>query len=329
MNRSFEDSLLRELEATQLVELETLQELWSGYGTIKRYRAEGSSVGSIIVKHVRPPTTTRHPRGWDGERSHQRKLKSYEVESAWYREWAPRCDASSRVPRCHALETDGHEFWIALEDLDAAGYPVRRSSATLSEIERCICWLAAFHATFMGDTPDGLWEIGTYWHLDTRPDELERIADQRLKKAAGPIDRMLRGARFQTLVHGDAKLANFCFPSDGQGVAAVDFQYVGGGCGMKDLAYLLGSCLDAEACEDLERSLLDLYFGALRDALTARRTTLDLDALETEWRALHAPAWADFHRFLMGWSPGHWKLNRYENALTQRVLDALEGAAGR
>jgi len=40
-------------------------------------------------------------------------------------------------------------------------------------------------------------------------------------------------------VHGDAKLANFCFSRDGKKVAAVDFQYVDGGCGMKDLSRII------------------------------------------------------------------------------------------
>ena len=70
-----------------------------------------------------------------------------------------------------------------------------------------------------------------------------------LKKAAQGIDKRLQSARFQTLVHGDAKLANFCFSDVGQ-VAAVDFQYVGKGCGMKDVAYFISSCFNEEDCED-------------------------------------------------------------------------------
>ena len=93
----------------------------------------------------------------------------------------------------------------------------------------------------------------------TRPDELAAMEEGPLKRAAEIIDTRLSGARFQTFVHGDAKLANFCF-RESAAVAAVDFQYVGRGCGMKDLAYFLGSCLSEEECEKRERELLDLYF---------------------------------------------------------------------
>ena len=54
-----------------------------------------------------------------------------------------------------------------------------------------LSWLAHFHATFMGKNPEGLWKIGTYWHLDTRPDELEALEDLSLKKAAPLIEIIL------------------------------------------------------------------------------------------------------------------------------------------
>gem|GEM_PF-6732341 len=57
------------------------------------------------------------------------------------------------------------------------------------------------------------------------------------------VDRLLGQARFQTLVHGDAKHDNFCLAARANGAAAVDFQYVGRGPGIKDVAYFLASCL--------------------------------------------------------------------------------------
>lgn len=169
--------------------------------------------------------------------------------------------------------------------------------------------------------PEGLWPVGTYWHLETRPDELEAMDDGDLKAAAADIDRKLNECRLKTIVHGDAKLANFCFSTRGQDVAAVDFQYVGGGCGMKDVVYFLGSCMDERECEKRVPALLDHYFTELKRSV---KKDVDSDALEKEWREMFAFAWTDFHRFLLGWMPGHWKINRYSKQLTKEVLHKLK-----
>ena len=177
---------------------------------------------------------------------------------------ANRCDESCRIPKCYVIETRDDEMMLALEDLNLSGYPRRISKAGIHEIHACLNWLANFHATFMGEKSQYLWQIGTYWHLDTRPDEFKVIDDVSLKNAARSIDQKLNSSPFLTFVHGDAKLANFCFMPDGNRVAAVDFQYVGGGCGMKDIAYFIGSCLYEDECEKMEQELLDLYFAALK-----------------------------------------------------------------
>jgi len=52
--------------------------------------------------------------------------------------------------------------------------PERRSAVSPSELKACLTWLAQFHATFLGSAAEGLWECGTYWHLETRPDEPSR-----------------------------------------------------------------------------------------------------------------------------------------------------------
>tara|TARA_B110000438_G_scaffold162751_1_gene155864 strand:+ start:238 stop:804 length:567 start_codon:yes stop_codon:yes gene_type:complete len=184
--------------------------------------------------------------------------------------------------------------------------------------------LAAFHAEHFGVASEGLWESGTYWHLETRPDELEKLDDLPLKKAASAIDARLKASAFQTLVHGDAKLANFCFSSDGSQVAAVDFQYVGGGCGMKDLAYFVGSCFRDEEAERRESEVLDFYFKEIPAFVKEADRQVCRDELETDWRPLYQVAWADFHRFMKGWSPGHWKLSDYSERITREVIESLE-----
>ena len=320
MEQHWRKTILRATGARELTEGETIQELWSGYGTIRRIELEGAEPVTVVVKHIAFPNESKHPRGWNSDRSHKRKVKSYRVEAAWYTDWSTECNADCRVPACFARETRGEEALLVLEDLDAAGYNRRHTRVGRAEVAACLEWLAAFHARFLGRAPEGLWKNGTYWHLDTRPDELKALDDPALKQAAGKIDLLLKQARFRTIVHGDAKLANFCFTPDGARVAAVDFQYVGGGIGMQDLAYFVGSCYAEAECERLEEQILDHYFTALKTELP------DFDGfaeLEDEWRRLYPVAWTDFHRFLKGWSPGHWKINAYSERLAREVIAGL------
>ena len=297
---------------------EEIQSLWSGYGSIFRVHLSGVELASVIVKHVCPPTERRHPRGWHSDRGHARKLASYEIESRWYATYASRCNPSCRVPAyLGGGQTDTGSF-LVLEDLDASGYPGRLGDIDDKQLDRCLRWLASFHATFLHVAPEGLWPVGTYWHLEPRPDELAVMAAGRLHDCAAAIDTRLSTGRFGTFVHGDAKLANFCVSPDD--VAAVDFQYVGGGCGMKDVAYLFSSALTSAECEAAGPGWLDRYFTHLRVALGDRP---DLDELESEWRALYVFAWADFQRFLEGWSPGHWKLGPYADRMTSEALAQL------
>ncbi len=318
------DALVRLATAAEGVgQVDIVQSLWSGYGNIYRCALEGGLRPSVVVKHVRWPSEAVHPRGWHSDTSHARKVRSYEVETFWYQHVARRCTEVARVPECLAVVSHGEETVMVLEDLDSAGFSSRRRNVSSVEITACLRWLASFHAAFLGASPEGLWQVGTYWHLDTRPEEFAVLPDGELKRAASAIDEQLRSARYQTLVHGDAKLANFCFTSDGDEVAAVDFQYVGGGCGIKDVAYFLSSCLSEGECEEREAEVLELYFAELHKAVLQEGWAGNFAELESEWRSLYPVAWTDFYRFLKGWSPGHWKIHRYTERLARSVLAAL------
>jgi hypothetical protein len=298
---------------------ERIQSLWSGYGEIFRVELSGADLETAIVKRVEPPARVR---GAKADASHARKVRSYEVETAWYRRFASRCDERCRVPRLIGSRGSKERWLFVLEDLDAAGFAQRRRDPGPVELDACLSWLASFHARFLGVAPDGLWKSGTYWHLATRPDELAAIEEPALRAAAPLLDQKLRECRFQTLVHGDAKPENFCFAHGGAPVAAVDFQYVGGGSGMKDVAYLLSGG-SSNAAEAVEARHLDAYFGHLRRALAEREPPVDIDALEREWRALYPIARADYHRFLAGWAKDHWRRDAYAQRLVRDVLRAL------
>ena len=264
----------------------------------------------------------RPPRD-DGTRSHRRKLRSYEVEQTFYERFATDTSAACRVPRALALRAGGGEFLSVLEDLDSAGFGERHRRVESADVRAVLAWLAQFHARFLGRAPEGLWKVGTYWHLATRPDELAAMKHPRLRQAASLIDTRLDGARFKTLVHGDAKLENVCFGGN-SGVALVDFQYVGGGVGVKDLAYFLSSCLAPHEQAPQIPGYLDEYFSALGTALAPALPAPDLEELEREWRALFPLAWADLYRFLLGWAPGQYDPDPYSDGLVESALETLK-----
>jgi len=312
-----------------------IQSLWSGYGQIVRLRLSGGAYPSVVLKHIKIPDADNHPRGWNTDLSHQRKIRSYQIEACWYQHYAKHCLSDCAVPECLAVDAGISETVLVLTDLDAAGFDIRKNSIEIHDIYACLDWLANFHATFLDSKADGLWECGTYWHLQTRPDELAALSDTALRQAAPFIDQKLRECRYQTLVHGDAKLANFCFrqnseysnssaPESLAKVAAVDFQYVGRGCGMKDVAYFISSCLNEDECQALENQLLDYYFSVLVDCVAQKQDNVNTAELESEWRELYPIAWADFYRFIKGWSPGHWKINSYSEKLTAGVIKKLQ-----
>lgn len=309
------ENLVFDVTGARTFDSAVVQRLWSDYGKILRIKPKDGRLSSIIVKQVLIADKGNHPRGWNTDLSHQRKVKSYEVESHWYQLYAERC-ALSKVPRCLEVRKSEGNVYIVLEDLDESGFSERRSSLTKKELYACLAWLASFHATFLDVRPEGLWKTGTYWHLETRPDEFEAIENSKIKAIAGTLDKMLSECQFQTIVHGDAKVANFCFSKEGE-VAAVDFQYVGGGCGMKDVVYFLGSCLSAEECEEMEDELLEYYFLKLEKSLG---NFTRFEELRTEWMKLYSVAWSDFTRFLLGWMPTHQKLNAYSERLMNEVL---------
>ncbi|WP_295892233.1 phosphotransferase [uncultured Vibrio sp.] len=299
---------------------ETIQALWGGYGELVRLIGSDTSV---IVKHIDLPQPSSHPKGWNTNISHQRKLTSYLVEMTWYRDYATSCDEHCYVPRPIHIEQQEQSHRLVMEDLAQVGFPRVSTTATSSQLSACLKWLAYFHAKHIGHLGEGLWPSGTYWHLQTRPDELNKLADLTLKNAASAIDQHLTNAPYQTLVHGDAKLANFCFSHCGRQAAAVDFQYVGRGCAMKDVALFMSSAISPEECWEREQEVLDAYFSFLKPALALYQPDLDPQDVEFHWRPLFSIAWADFQRFVKGWSPDHWKINPYTESLKERALEQL------
>ncbi|MGJ8693906.1 MAG: phosphotransferase [Thalassotalea sp.] len=302
---------------------EQLQSLWSGYGEIIRCKSVQYQK-DYIVKVIAPADADKHPRGWNTSTSHQRKVTSYQIETCFYQHYAALTDHHNKVPKLIASKVSDSVSLLVMEDLDALGYNIRKDFATWHDLVVAIRWLAYFHARFMGNAATGLWPVATYWHLATRKDELTAMPNCDYKTHAAAIDLALNQAKYQTLVHGDAKFENMCFHANGNDIAAVDFQYVGRGSGVKDLAYLVGSCLHEQQLFEFDDLILPEYLKQLKTALAHYQVTVDFTELSAETTKLYPVAWADFYRFLLGWNPQSWKICHYMKTKAAAGLTDLQ-----
>ncbi|RKO86998.1 hypothetical protein BDK51DRAFT_10330, partial [Blyttiomyces helicus] len=162
----------------------------------------------------------------------------------------------------------------------------------------------------------GVWPRGSYWHLDTRRDELARIRTPwtSLRVAAEAIDERTRDPRFETLVHGDPKADNIAWGEDDDACVLYDFQYTGVGLGARDVAYLICSSADATSLSggSVDR-LLDGYFEVLVRAGTGLNGyTRAQFADHFNWCLL------DYVRFMAGW--GWWGNHRWAVERTRHLL---------
>lgn len=306
---------------------ENVQTLWSGYGQIVRVKSVNTG-RCYIVKWVSPQQASSHPRGWNTSTSHTRKIQSYQIEAYFYQHYSKLTDENCCTPQLVGCEADENSLLLIMDDLDELGFSIRREEASWQQLQGTIKWLAHFHAKFMGCSTQGLWPVGSYWHLATRQDEWQAMSnsprDKPFKQHAQRIDDTLNNAKFKSLIHGDAKLANFCFSPNSSNVAAVDFQYVGGGAGVKDLAYLVGSAFDNQGLQNYGSLVLDEYIVQLKAALCYYSNDANQRELEQEIRFLYPVAWADFYRFLLGWNPHSWKMCEYMAHMARVGLARLD-----
>jgi aminoglycoside phosphotransferase (APT) family kinase protein len=261
----------------------------------------------------------QHPRGWNSDVSALRKIQSYQIEQAWYEVYASKLPKGIKVPSLlFQLEIDEGKY-LVMEDLKASGFNNDFEQNPEESFNECLSWLARFHAFHLNQPSNKLWEVGTYWHLGTRLEEYDKMMDGPLKNNATHYDKALRLCEYQTIVHGDAKPANFCFNDLGS-AAAVDFQYVGRGCGMKDLIYLMSSSLSEQDLFYKEKVIIEQYFLILKEAIAEHSdSNVDFLKLKEEWSKMYTIAWLDFIRFLKGWSPENVRINTF----TRHLLKGL------
>ena len=325
----------------------TLCSLWGGMGHIYKITTTHPSYSSII-KHVAPPRSQQPSFG------DRRKADSYIVEANFYDRLAPLLiqEHGLNLPRPLLVERSStadkkakskHKDGSGCNGAIVIGMSfIEEHSRQYSNISRecttkaVLTWLATLHAAYWGQEPvdaivdqAGLQPQGSYWYLDTRPDEHASMPSKgwegRLKRAARAIDARLKRDPLQCIIHGDPKDANVLITNNTNATSAADnaeevavtlcdFQYCGKGPPTKDLAYYFCSSVNLG---DNETMYLEFYWKELVKRLPEDATPPTMDELQESLDL----AYCDFYRFMSGW--GFWGSGGKYRVL--RVLERLDG----
>ncbi|TMP39467.1 phosphotransferase [Pseudoalteromonas rubra] len=303
---------------TMLPDSQHSKALWSGCGHIYKFSYQGDM---LVAKVASVPAQLDHRHITQSEHSLNRKHRSYEKELMFYRDTAHSYAIECALPEAKAFANRDEAFVFVFTDFETQGYR-NVSKAEPTHVTQMVAWLARFHAIgLVSSCAPKVYGRGNYWHLGTRPDEYERMMPGLLKSSANQIDQRLRDCPYQTLIHGDAKLANFAF-SRNQALG-YDFQHIGQGIGVADVMLLLTSLYCGRDLELHAEHYLNLYFEHLSEALAPSWPLELFNDLEKSWRKLWTFVWADFHRFLLGWKPDHEKLTSYMLLQTELCLAQL------
>lgn len=222
-------------------------------------------------------------------------LGMYEAEVAFYRDMAARTTA--RTPHCHFAEIvpGTANFVLVIENLsrlvvadEVAGLDLERATVAIGALARIhgswwdqvdgeeFDWIPRMWSPriegFAGMFPD-LWAMYATKFADTLPPG-GREAGQAITSNYATIMKTL-DAKPTTLVHQDFRCDNLMFAPDGTDVTVIDWQSVGRGASVYDLAYFISGSLDTELRRANERALVDEYVRVL-----ARSGGPSMDAAE-------------------------------------------------
>ena len=183
VNQQYIDWLSQVCNA-KVLDTQMIQPLWSGYGACFRatlgypnntfsknhdersplqesqyHQAQQNPLGAqqggdeaalkVVVKCATPPHRLSHPKGWNGESSHNRKCQSFKVENSFYSDVQVQTDASCRTAKCLGHSQQGEASLLVMEDLAHSGYSRTASSLTAEQCITVLKWLANFHARFV------------------------------------------------------------------------------------------------------------------------------------------------------------------------------------
>jgi hypothetical protein len=257
-------------------------------------------------EHAGPAAIIAKCPSTDESSRHIAKLvRNYELEISWYRDLA----AASPIncPECFHAEIDinGIDFVLLLEDRSPARQGDQLLGADDPQMRSAIAEMASLHAAHWNSDMLHKYEWLTY---STGNKELVRqllpglypgfceryrgrLSPEILDMGQGLVDNigvyLDTSIAARTVIHGDFRLDNLLFSPSGE-VTVVDWQTVGTGSPMADLAYFIGTSIaDPAAREGCERGLFEYYLAQLALAGISAN-------IEDNWRDYRLYAFSGF-----------------------------------
>ena len=241
-------------------------------------------------------------------------MRLYEIETSWYREIAKSC--AVRCPaHFHAeMGPTAQEFVLLLEDMAPAVQPDQMAGASPDAVAKILSEAAHLHKFRWQDTSlaDIAWLNYGAGNQDFVKEFLPAVYPEWRARYATRIDAGILDmgaemvARFDsyaepnpalgappvTITHGDMRLDNMLFFDPSGRACLVDWQTVGVGAPMTDVAYCISTSLaDPKERRDSEQQLVRDYLAALGAPIT------ETYSFEQAWQEYRRAAFAGF---LMG-----------------------------
>lgn len=223
----------------------------------------------------------------------------YEKELLWYEELRVRSNIHCPEYFGSWFDADTGNFQLLLQDCSPACQGDQLQGASLAQVVAGVKELAHLHAPFIGDESLAAHRLfakdqamrairialyAEFWpqfkaRYENRLDaEILAMGDV---VAEHYVALEQRQSPLVTLVHGDFRLDNLLFGSSGERPFVLDWQTLGMGCPMKDVAYFIGTSIaDRGERRVNEMALVECYFATLEQA----GAIFDRDALLREYR---------------------------------------------
>jgi hypothetical protein len=278
------------LEAISWTKVGTGQVAASYRGHLQWADANPTKLESVVVKCPSEDPTSR---------ATSLEFGLYEKELLWYQELRERSLIHCPSYFGSWFDADTGDFQLLLQDCAPARQGDQLQGASVSQVFAGVKELAYLHAPFIGDESlaahplfekdQSMRAIRIALYSEFWPQFKDRYKNRLDAEILAMGDVVAehyaaleqRQSPLTTLVHGDFRLDNLLFGSDDERPYVLDWQTLGIGCPMKDVAYFIGTSIeDREERRANEMALLDCYFGTLEQA----GVTFDRDILLMEYR---------------------------------------------